>query len=181
MLCVTDAHAMEMLLPHTTEEPTPWNYYGARWQYRKFSTMVLSPKSIWARACLTEVLKSWKGKEGSGWEVVIKRSAKTNGLSQLLTSLLCSPRWQTALQVNGHPLHLSRSLHRGLGRQPTTEDCLQLLLPSYWVRRNNHWAVIAVLLQKLKQNGKMMGNKRFPSKRAREGTGREGRGRRRTT
>lgn len=139
--------------------------------------MVLSPKSIWARACLTAVLKSSKGKEGSGWEVVTKRSANTNGLCQLLTSLLCSPRWQTALQVNRHPLHLSRSLRRGLGCQPTTEDCLQLPLPSYWVGRNNHWAVIAVLLQKLKQNVKMMGNKLFPAKRAREGRGREGKGR----
>lgn len=37
MLCVTDAHAVEMLLPHTTE-PTLWNYYGARWQHRELST-----------------------------------------------------------------------------------------------------------------------------------------------
>lgn len=120
--------------------------------------VVLRPKSISVRACLTKALKSLKGKEGSSWEVVIKEE-RQDGLCQLLTSLLCSPRWQTGLQVNRHPLHLSRSPRKGLGCQPTTEDCLQLPLPSYWVGRNNHWAVIAVLLQKLKQNRKMSDGK----------------------
>lgn len=128
MLCVIEAHAMETLLPHTTEEPTLWNYCGIRWQYRKFSTCGTISQEHLGKGMPDQSPEEHE-REGRQWlrRLWTRRSAKTNGLCQLLTSLLCSPRWQTGLQVNRHCLHLSRSPcrrtevpanHRGLFAAP---------------------------------------------------------------
>lgn len=105
-----------------------------------------------------------------------KRNVGANGLCQLLTSLLLSLRGQTGQQVNRHPLHPSRRPHGGLGCQPTTEDCLQLPLPGHGVGRNNHWAFLAVLLQRLKQNGKTSDGKETVFYKEGRGGGRRGGG-----